>query len=203
MSEGPVALEAMAAPQPGRLDETRMLIAIGDSARERLVLQLLAETVENGPPLRLVRRCLDADDLLGSVNAGEIDAAIVSADLHGLGMDALSALAHVRIPLVLWGVNAGTAPQTLGGAGVSLVPRDVDVGELRAAVRGLANTGGRLRRSPAVTAGPQADLERVVMPADSSLAPRRTRAATGTLIALVGACGGPGVSLLAPAWPPP
>lgn len=35
------------------------------------------------------------------------------------------------------------------------------------------------------------------MPADSSLAPRRTRAAAGTLIALVGACGGPGVSVLA------
>src|ERR1051326_1091202 len=69
-------LDGIAAPQSRRLDETRTLIAIGDPARERVVLQLLAESVEDGPPLRLVRRCLDSEDLLGSVQAGDVDAAI-------------------------------------------------------------------------------------------------------------------------------
>src|SRR5919198_5696609 len=105
----------MAARQSRRIDETRTLIAIGDPARERLVLQLLAESVHDGPTLRLVRRCLDAYDLLSSVHNGEVDAAIVSADLHGLGMDALKALGQARIPLVLWGINS-TAPETLGSA---------------------------------------------------------------------------------------
>src|SRR5438067_11025275 len=90
-------LDGIVAPQSRRIDETRTLIAIGDPARERVVLQLLAETVEDGTPLRLVRRCLDADDLLASVEAGELDAAIVSADLHGFGIDGLRALARVRI----------------------------------------------------------------------------------------------------------
>src|SRR5205085_7075119 len=133
------------------IDETRTLIAIGDPARERAVLQLLAETVD-GTQLRLVRRCLDADDLLGSLQSGEVDAAIVSADLHGFGVDALHALARVRIPLVLWGVNNGSAPEGLDASPVTVLPRDVELAELRNAVRGLASSGGRLRR-PAGIAG--------------------------------------------------
>ena len=112
MREEPQAvLDGIAAPRSLRIDETRTLIAIGDPARERAVLQLLAETVD-GTQLRLVRRCLDAEDLLTSVQGGELDAAIVSADLHGFGIDALRALARVRIRLVLWAVNNGSAPPT-------------------------------------------------------------------------------------------
>src|SRR5690242_5038275 len=119
-------LEGIAVPQSRRIDETRTLIAIGDPARERLVLQLLAENVEDGIPLRLVRRCLDAKDLLASVEAGELDAAIVSADLHGFGIGALRALARVRIPLVLWGVNR-SGPEGLDTSRVTVLPRDVEL----------------------------------------------------------------------------
>jgi Flp pilus assembly CpaE family ATPase len=191
-------LDGIAAPQSRRLDETRTLIAIGDPARERAVLQLLAETLEDGPPLRLVRRCLDADDLLSSLQSGEVDAAIVSADLHGFGLDALHALAHVRMPLVLWGVNSGTAPEGFDASWVTVLPRDVDAAQLRNAVRGLAATGGRMRRPAAVTAVRAAELERTMMCALSASAPPAPAAAhAGTVIALVGAPGGQGVSVLA------
>ncbi len=101
INEIPATHDGPAPPQSRSLNETRTLIAIGDPTRERVVLQVLAETVEDGPALRLVRRCLGAEDLLGSIQAGEVDAAIVSVDLHGLGVDALRALAQVRIPLVV------------------------------------------------------------------------------------------------------
>jgi Flp pilus assembly CpaE family ATPase len=181
-----------------RLDETRTLIAIGDPARERVVLQLLAETLEDGPPLRLVRRCLAAEDLVGSVQAGEVDAAIVSADLHGFGIDAVQALAHGRMPLVLWGVNSGTAPEGLDAARVTILPRDVALAELRHAIRGLASTGGRLRRPSAAGATHAAELERVVLAAQSAVAPQSHDVApSGTVIGLVAAPGGQGVSVLA------
>ena len=191
-------LEGIAVPRSGRIDETRTLIAIGDPARERVVLQLLAETVEDGTPLRLVRRCLDAEDLLTSVQTGELDAAIVSADLHGFGIDALHALARVRIRLVLWGVNSGSTPEGLDARRVTVLPRDVELAELRNAVRGLASGGGRLRR-PAGAAGVHAaELERTMLSAISPplpAAPVATRG--GCVIALVGAPGGQGVSVLA------
>ncbi|HYU05494.1 MAG TPA: hypothetical protein VEL02_16750 [Jatrophihabitantaceae bacterium] len=180
------------------MDEVRTLIAIGDPVRERVVLQLLAETVEDGPPLRLVRRCLDAEDLLDSVQADEVDAAIVSADLHGFGVDALHRMAQIRIPLVLWGINTGSAPATLDATRVTILPRDVDVAELRNAIRSLTSTGGRLRRPSAVASAHAAELERAVMPARFAPVPHIPGVARGgTVIALVGAPGGQGVSVLA------
>jgi Flp pilus assembly CpaE family ATPase len=199
MREEPQAvLDGIAAPRSLRIDQTRTLIAIGDPARERAVLQLLAETVEGGTQLRLVRRCLDADDLVTSVQAGELDAAIVSADLHGFGIDALRALARVRIPLVLWGVNKGSAPEGLDASRVTVLPRDVELVELRNAVRGLASSGGRLRRPAGIAGVHAAELERTmlsVLPAPPPAAPVATRG--GIVIALVGAPGGQGVSTLA------
>jgi Flp pilus assembly CpaE family ATPase len=190
--------DVITAPQRPRLDDTRTLVAIGDAARERVVLQLLAETAEDGPPLRLTRRCLDAEDLVHAVHSGEIDAAIVSADLHGFGVDTLHALAHVRIPLVLWGVNSGTAPDPLDATRVTVLPSDVDLARLRIALRGLATTGGRLRRPGTVPAVLAAKLERAVLPAYLAPAPHSPGAARGgTVIALVGAPGGQGVSIVA------
>jgi MinD-like ATPase involved in chromosome partitioning or flagellar assembly len=192
-------LDAVGAQPSRRLDETRTLIAIGDPARERLVLQLLAEAIEDGPPLRLVRRCLDVDDLVGSIQSGEIDAAIVSADLHGFGEDVLRTLAQVRIPLVLWGVNSGVAAtEALDGTRVVVLSREVDVAELRNAIAALTTTGGRLRRPSSSAAVTPSELERALMPGYAPLAPYAPGAARGgTVIALVGAPGGQGVSILA------
>ena len=199
MTNERAVLDSMGARPSRRLDETRTLIAIGDPARERLVLQLLAEAVDDGPPLRLVRRCLDADDLLGSIQSGEIDAAIVSADLHGFGADVLRALAQVRIPLVLWGVNNRVAAtEALDGTRVTVLPREVDVAALRDAIAALTTSGGRLRRPSSSPAVPPAELERVLISGHSALAPHAPSAAQGgTVIALVGAPGGQGVSILA------
>jgi Flp pilus assembly CpaE family ATPase len=195
--ERQAVLDGIAAPPSRRLDETRTLIAIGDPGRERAVLQLLAEDVYDGPALRLVRRCLDADDLLGSVPSGEVDAAIVSADLHGFGVDALHALARVRLPLLLWGINTTTA-EAIDTAGVTILPRDVDIAELRDAIRDLATTGGRLRRSARQAAMPAAELERALLPGHAAAASDARRAERGgTILALVGAPGGQGVSVLA------
>src|SRR5207237_9020204 len=130
----------------------------------------LAETVD-GTQLRVVRRCLDAEDLLSSVQAGELDAAIVSAYLHGFDIDALRALARVRIPLVLWGVNNGSAPEGLDASRVTVLPRDVELAELGNAVRGLAPGGGRLGRragSPGVHA---AEVERTMLSALAAPSP--------------------------------
>jgi Flp pilus assembly CpaE family ATPase len=198
INEIPATRDGLAPPQSRSLNETRTLIAIGDPTRERLVLQVLAETVEDGPALRLVRRCLDAEALLGSIQAGEVDAAIVSVDLHGLGVDALRALAQVRIPLVVWGLTAATAPEALRVAPVTILPRDVDIAELRAAVRGLATTGGRLRRPANSTTTRAAELENAIMGANATLEPPSPGVSGGgTVIAMVGAPGGQGVSVLA------
>lgn len=195
--ERQAVLDGIATPHARRLHETRTLIAIGDPARERAVLQLLAEAVDDGLPLRLVRRCLDAKDLLGSVQSGEVDAAIVSADLHGFGVDALHALARVRLPLLLWGINSKTA-EAIDTAAVTILPRDVDIAELRDAVRDLATTGGRLRRSGRQAAVPAVELERALLPGHAAAAPDARRAGGGgTILALVGAPGGQGVSVLA------
>jgi Flp pilus assembly CpaE family ATPase len=145
----------------------------------------------------LVRRCLDADDLLASVNTRDVDAAIVSADLHGLGADAVRALAQVPIPIVLWGVNAATGPDAPSSGHVTIMPRDVDIAELRDAIRALGTAGGRLRRPRAPTAS-LAQLEQVITDASGARPPSTAGAMdNGTVIALVGAPGGNGVSLLA------
>ena len=105
----------------------------------------------------------------------------------------------VRIPLVLWGVYSGIAARgPLDGTRVTVLPREVEITEVRTAITALTTSGSRLRRPSASPAVPPADLERVLIPGHSALAPHAPSAAQGgTVIALVGAPGGQGVSMLA------
>ncbi|MDQ6673023.1 MAG: hypothetical protein M3069_20170 [Chloroflexota bacterium] len=177
------------------MDEARTVIAIGDSARERLVLQVMADAAENGSRLRVVRRCLDAEDLLGTIKGGDVDAAVVCADLHGLGAEAAQALAEVRVPMVLWGVTSASSTEQLCGALITVLPRDVDVAELGAAIGGLASAGGRLRRPAYPRNAPRQEIESAVLRAHGTIAPSAAEPTqSGTIVALVGPPEGQGVS---------
>jgi MinD-like ATPase involved in chromosome partitioning or flagellar assembly len=197
VSTGHATLVSAPPIESSRLDEARAVIAIGDPARERLVLQVLADAAEDGPRLRVVRRCLDAEDLLATIQGGDLDAAIVCTDLHGLGAEALRTLACVRIPMVLWGVTSTSSNEELRGALISFIPRDVDVVELRAAINGLAGVGGRLRKPVLQRAAVRRHVESAGQQAHGpTVPPALATNGAGTVFALVGPPGGPGVSTL-------
>ena len=184
-------------PVAPRLDQTRAVIAVGDPHRERLVLQVFADAAEDGSPLRIVRRCLDADDLLGSIRRSEADLAVVSADLHGLGTEALRGLIESRVSLLLWATTSAIPDDLSDRATVVILPGEAEIPELRAALGSLVRAGGRLRRPapPPVARRPQPEAD---APQQAGLAAASVPATgvAGAILALVGAPGGQGVSTI-------
>jgi len=75
----------------------RLAVALGDSEREQRLLPILSTRDD----VRVVERCLSADQLLEAVVAGRVDVALVAADLHRLGSGPLADLTASRLPMVL------------------------------------------------------------------------------------------------------
>jgi MinD-like ATPase involved in chromosome partitioning or flagellar assembly len=75
----------------------RLVVGLGDPDRERRLLPVLSE-VEG---LRVVERCLSADQLLDAAANRRADVALVAFDLHRLGSGPLADLDATRIPRVM------------------------------------------------------------------------------------------------------
>jgi len=176
-------------------------VAIGDAFRERLVLEAVGLAAESDAALRVVRRCLDAGDLLTMMRDDEADVLIVSADLHGLGPDAVRALSEARQPVLLVAATADRSDQfeALRGAPVTVLPHNIDSAGLRLALETAVRTGGRLRRPAALLAAAQrAQPEADVLPPAGALGPPAPLAhVAGTILAVVGPSGGHGVTTVA------
>lgn len=191
------------APPPGgtpprvapRLDQARAVVAIGDAQRERLILQLFADAAADGVALRVTRRCLDADELLGSIHEGEAEVAVVDADLHGLGADTVHRLVQLGVPLLLWGTTSAIADDLSDHRAVVVLAGEAGLPELRAALVDLAHTGGRLRRPAAVAATlPRPPTTDAPPQARLRAATKRHTGVAGMILVLLGAPGGQGVS---------
>jgi MinD-like ATPase involved in chromosome partitioning or flagellar assembly len=158
----------------------RLAVGLGDPERERALLPALSE----GGALVVVERCLSADQLVGVLPTCQIDLALVADDLHRLSDDALAALAHTRVPLVVLAARPNDPRWQTGHATVLPLdaPPDVVLGALLAAWH-----GERPRPTP-----PSVDVsERLVSDTKES---QRTEVAT---IAVASGHGSPGRTLVA------
>jgi MinD-like ATPase involved in chromosome partitioning or flagellar assembly len=81
----------------------RLALALGNPERERALLPSLAESGE----FAVAERCLAADQLLVCLQHGQVDAALVAADLHRLTESALAELMRARTPVVLLAARPG------------------------------------------------------------------------------------------------
>jgi MinD-like ATPase involved in chromosome partitioning or flagellar assembly len=99
----------------------RLAVGIGDPERERLLLPALAES-EN---LRVVDRCLSADQLLETIASARADVVLVAYDLHRLTSSSLSDLDATGVTRVLL-VQDAEDPRWQATTGVVL-PLDADV----------------------------------------------------------------------------
>jgi Flp pilus assembly CpaE family ATPase len=135
----------------------RLVVGIGDPDRERRLLPGLAETED----LRIVERCLSADQLLEAVANGRADVVLVAFDLHRLGSSALADLDAAAIPRVMLVADAWDA-RWLATHGVVL-PVDADVALVRrgidAALHGESLVSQAERAAPEVEPTPTADAQ--------------------------------------------
>lgn len=72
-----------------------VLVAVGHGWESRLVT-----AIDEVPGVRVARRCPDLADLLAAVAAGHGDVAIVSADLRGVGRDAVARMSGDGVAVV-------------------------------------------------------------------------------------------------------
>ena len=153
----------------------RVVVGLGDPERERRLLPALAEFED----VRVVERCLSADQLLAAVSAGRADVALVAFDLHRLGTGALSDLESMRLPRVLL-VRDPADPRWEAQRGVVL-PDNADANLVRRALD-AAIRGERLSLNGAVYEAaheaPQAEQ------AEPSELP--------STLSIIGLCSGPG-----------
>jgi MinD-like ATPase involved in chromosome partitioning or flagellar assembly len=75
----------------------RLVVGLGDSDRESRILPALGD--QDG--VRVVERCLSADQLLEAAAHGRADAVLLAFDLHRLGSGLLADLDATRIPRVM------------------------------------------------------------------------------------------------------
>jgi hypothetical protein len=121
----------------------RLAVGLGDPERERALLPALSE----GGALVVVERCLSADQLVGVLPTGQIDLALVADDLHRLSDDALAALVHTRVPLVVLAGRPDDPRWQTGHA--TVLPLDAPPDVVRTALlaawrgRGRERVGGR------------------------------------------------------------
>ncbi|MFC5677779.1 AAA family ATPase [Aeromicrobium endophyticum] len=80
-----------------------VVIAAGGAAWEEAAIREL----EASPVLRLVRRCVDVADLLAVAHTDVASAAIISAELAGLDVDAVAQLERGGVQVVAVGAEAG------------------------------------------------------------------------------------------------
>ncbi|AWB93004.1 AAA family ATPase [Aeromicrobium chenweiae] len=80
-----------------------VVIAAGDASWEAAAIR----EVEGSPVLRLARRCVDVADLLAVAQTGRAAAALVSAELPGLDVDAVHRLERAGVRVAAVGADAG------------------------------------------------------------------------------------------------
>lgn len=80
-----------------------VVIAAGDAAWESAAIR----EVEGSTSLRLARRCVDVADLLAVAQTGRASAALVSAELPGLDVDAVHRLERAGVRVAAVGGDAG------------------------------------------------------------------------------------------------
>jgi hypothetical protein len=119
---------------------TRLLLAPGDAVRERAIVDAVATPASGGDtalawPFRIVRRCVTAADVLAALEAGQVDVALLGADLHGLGADTLKAIVRTRVPLVVLGagVDEGVWAER-GGRHVVVLPANAQPEDMQRAL---------------------------------------------------------------------
>ncbi|HET6317223.1 MAG TPA: hypothetical protein VFG86_12245 [Chloroflexota bacterium] len=154
----------------------RVVVGLGDPERERRLLPALAEVDD----LRVVERCLSADQLLETVLAGRADVALVAFDLHRLGSAALADLDATRLPRVLL-VRDPADPRWETQRSVVL-PLEADADLVRRALA-AALQGERLTLNGTVR---EADREKLEQ--EEHVEP----AAEITSLSTIGLCSGPG-----------
>ncbi|MEX1908284.1 hypothetical protein L6241_08235 [Janibacter sp. Y6] len=117
-----------------------VLVAVGHGWESRLVT-----AIDEVPGVRVARRCPDLADLLAAVAAGHGDVAIVSADLRGVGRDAVARMSGDGVAVV--GASAeGDEPseRVLRQLGVeTVVHPGLDRDELRERLGTAARSIGR------------------------------------------------------------
>lgn len=153
----------------------RIVVGLGDPERERRLLPALAEYDD----IRVVERCLSADQLLDAATTGRADVALVAFDLHRLGSGALSDLEATRVPRVLL-VRDPTDPRWETQRGVVL-PIDADAILVRRAVEAAVRGERFLLNGVA--------HETLAEPFEE--APTEA-AESAELLSIIGICSGPG-----------
>jgi MinD-like ATPase involved in chromosome partitioning or flagellar assembly len=159
----------------------RVVVGLGDPERERRLLPALADYED----VRVVERCLSADQLLDAIAGGRADLALVSYDLHRLGSGALSDLDASRLPRVLL-VPEPNDPRWETQRGVVL-PLDADADLVRramdAALRGeqFRMAGATPESTPPHAEGTAAEVE-----------PDAEATASPSALSIIGLCSGPG-----------
>ncbi|MGY1670188.1 AAA family ATPase [Geodermatophilus sp. SYSU D00710] len=141
----------------------------------------------------VVRRCVDASDLLATAATGTAQAALLSADLHRLDVDAVARLGAAGVAVVgLADPADGRAAERLRALGVATVlpadapPEDV-VRALREAVTGPVATGHDV-------ADPRTALP---APGRTGPEPAPRRPSRGRVVAVWGPTGAPGRTTVA------
>lgn len=111
-----------------------LAVGLGDPEREQALLSAL----DGYEDIRVVERCLSADELLSVLQHGGVHAVLVAGGLHRLTEARLDALSHERIPTVLL-VADGDDPRWRSFFGIVLpqeASADLVHDALLAAVRG-------------------------------------------------------------------
>lgn len=146
----------------------RLVVGLSDPERERELLPALGETGS----VIIVERCLTADHLLARVQGGDVDAALVAADLHRLSAEGIARLAAMGTPMVML-ASDGDVGRWLRGPGCVLPPqadaaavRQALVALLRdvrdapvAPVPEIAGTSGQSGPSDALAASPVGEAD--------------------------------------------
>jgi MinD-like ATPase involved in chromosome partitioning or flagellar assembly len=159
----------------------RVVVGLGDPERERRLLPALGDFED----IRVVERCLSADQLLDAIAGGRADLALLAFDLHRLGSGALSDLDSSRVPRVLL-VRDPADPRWEMQRGVVL-PLDADAALVRRAMdAALRGEHFLLHGTAADTAPPPTDAGPAHQP-DIAEATAQLEA-----LSIVGLCSGPG-----------
>jgi len=158
-----------------------VVVGLGDPERERRLLPALADYED----VRVVERCLSADQLLDAVAGGRVDLALVSYDLHRLGSAALADLDASRVPRVLL-VQDPNDPRWETQRGVVL-PLDADADLVRRAMD-AALRGEQFRMAGATADSAPTHAE----DATGAAEPLADETATPAALSIIGLCSGPG-----------
>lgn len=151
--------------------------------------ELVALLGQPRSPIAVVRRCVDAVDLIGACASGAARAAVISADLPRLSRETVSRLRQAGLAVHGIATDAGGEPDQLAALGVDVLRVPHGDAESAAAILAgaLLGAGGADERGgPAAPADPPAAL------AQRGPSARTAPAARGRLVVVWGPHGAPG-----------